>query len=270
MPVALRSHAHIQPFRLHRPTGVAEAAAMQRAMPGAAFMAGGLELIGRMKWGEVVPDVIHLARVAGLADITTTAGGLRIGAGATHAAIAGNAVVAALLPDLAALWPLVANPRVRFSGTIGGNLCSGQSGYDGVPAMLALGASFEMAGGQGLMSTPGSGLLTALHLPAGTMLLTDRSLKPAIIAWLGLDLTQGRVRAARLAFGAAHAAAVMLELPLAGTPIAALADAAPATGAWVATALPEPLGDGLTSAAYRRRMAGVLARRLLIRAGARA
>lgn len=230
---------------------------MKSAMPGAQFMAGGIELIGRMKWGEVVEDVIHLGRVAGLADITATAGALRIGAGATHAAIAQSPVVAAALPDLAALWPEVANPRIRFTGTLGGNLMCRQPGYDGWPAMLALGAVPE-----------GDTLLTAVTIPAGTMLLADRSLKPALIVWLGVSVSGGLVTAARLGVGGAHKAAVLLELPVVGTPLAALAAAEAAD--WATRHLPEPVTDSLASAAYRRRMAGVLARRLLLRAGARA
>jgi CO/xanthine dehydrogenase FAD-binding subunit len=238
-------------------------------------MAGGIELIGRLKWGELVPDVVHLGRVAGLAGIAAEHGVLRIGAGATHAAIAGSPAVAAMLPDLAALWPLVANPRIRFAGTLGGNLMAGQAGYDGMPALLALGASLELATAAGARRIaagdplPAGALLTAALLPAGTLLFADRSLKPAIIAWLGLSVAEGRVTAARLGIGAAHDAAVGLTLPVAGTPLGVLGGAAEALGAWVAAALPEPVSDSLASAAYRRRMAGVLARRLLIRAGAR-
>ncbi len=273
--VGLRSHAQIAPFRLHQPTTVAEALALQAAHPGAAFMAGGIDLIGRMKWGEVIPDVVHLGSVAGLADIAQDGASLRIGAGATHASIVESRTVAALLPDLAALWPLVANPRIRFAGTLGGNLMAGQAGYDGMPALLALGATLEgatVAGplriAAGTLLPPGA-LLTAALIPAGTWLLADRSLKPAIIAWLGLALAGDRVAAARLGLGAAHATAVGLDLPLAGTPVSALGAAAAEIGAWVAGAVPEPLGDSIASAPYRRRMAGVLARRLLIRAGAR-
>lgn len=273
--IGLRSHAQIAPFRLHQPGSVAEALALQAAHPGAAFMAGGLELIGRMKWGEVVPDVVHLGGVAGLAEITQDGASLRISAGATHAAIIDSPAVAALLPDLAALWPLVANPRIRFAGTLGGNLMAGQAGYDGMPALLALGATLEFATPSGAHRiaagdpVPPGALLTAALVPAGTRLLTDRSLKPAIIAWLGLSVAEDRVTAARLGLGAAHTTAVGLDLPLAGTALSALGAAAAETGAWVAAAVPEPLGDSIASASYRRRMAGVLARRLLIRAGAR-
>lgn len=273
--VGLRSHAQIAPFRLHQPGSVAVALALHAAHPGAGFMAGGLDLIGRMKWGEAVPDVVHLGGIAGLAEIAWDGTALRIGAGATHAAIIDSPAIAALLPDLAALWPLVANPRIRFAGTLGGNLMAGQAGYDGMPALLALGATLECATPAGTLHVaagqplPAGALLTAALLPAGTRLLADRSLKPAILAWLGLSVAEGRVTAARLGLGAAHASAVGLDLPLVGTTLSALGGVAAEIGTWVATAVPEPVGDSIASASYRRRMAGVLARRLLIRAGAR-
>lgn len=275
MLIALRGHGHIAPFRLHRPDAVAEAVALRAAHPGAAYMAGGLELIGRMKWGEEIPDIVHLGRVGGLAAIAAEDGVLRIGAGATHAAIAADPAVAALVPDLAALWPLVANPRIRFTGTLGGNLMSGQPGHDGLPALLALGARLDVALPDGHAAQvpagtalPEGALVTAALVPAGTTLLAERSLKPAIIAWLGIATRgDGRVAAARLGLGGAHDAAVALDLPLAGTAVAALGQAAGEAGAWVEASVPEPRGDGVASAAYRRRMAGVLARRLLIRAG---
>ncbi len=165
--------------------------------------------------------------------------------------------MARLVPDLAALWPQIANQGIRFTGTLGGSIAAGQSGYDGKPALLALGADMEQAG---------QGLITAARIPANTWLFADRSLKPAIIAWLGVAVANGRIVRARMSFGGAHASAVALELPLAGTrPGEASAEAA----AFVLANLPEPRSDTLAFAAYRRRMAGVLTRRLLIRAGAR-
>jgi len=273
----LRSRSHIAPFRLHRPASTAAAVALREDLPGAEFMAGGLDLIGRMKWGEAIPDVLHLGGIPGLAAIARQGGGLRIGALATHAAIAAAPDVAAMLPDLAALWPLVANPRIRFTATLGGNIMAGHPGYDGLPALLALGARLEVATVAGTeeiaaadLGAAGSPLVTAALLPAGNWLLAERSLKPILIAWLGLAVTEGRVTAACLGLGGAHPAAMGLELPIAGTAVAALGGIAADTGDWVAAALPAPRSDGLGSAAYRRRMAGVLARRLLIRAGARA
>src|ERR1700733_7392732 len=61
-PLAVhRSRKLIPPFRLHRPTNIAEAVAVKAAAgPGAVFMAGGIDVVSRMKFGAPVTDLIHL------------------------------------------------------------------------------------------------------------------------------------------------------------------------------------------------------------------
>jgi carbon-monoxide dehydrogenase medium subunit len=113
-----------------------------------------------------------------------------------------------------------------------------------------------------------SGLVTGFLIPdpATCRLYTDRSLRPALTVWLGLTVTDSRVSALRLAVGIAHPQPVCVTVPL-DLPVAALgAEAARIAGAAL-DRLPEPVSDGHASAAYRRRMVGVLARRILVRAG---
>lgn len=59
----------------------------------------------------------------------------------------------------------------------------------------------------------------------------------------------------------------MIGLPVAGAPVASLGSDAGDLARLVASALPEPINDGLASGSYRRRMIEVLARRLLIKLG---
>jgi len=246
MLVALRSRRQIAPFVMHRPASVTEAEAL-RAAPGVnVFMAGGIELIDWLKYGHEVDRVIRLDGIPGLSDIEMTADGLRIGAMATHADIVASPVVRAVLPDLAALWPQVANPRVRFTGTIGGNVMCGNADYDGLPALMALGA---LAPGQAL-----DGLVTGFVIPepARLRLFADRSLRPAVSVWLGLQIAGGIVHAVRVAVGT-----VCVSLPLEGVPVRDLGRVADQ----VTARLPESVTG------YRRRMVGVLTRRILVRAG---
>ena len=49
------------------------------------------------------------------------------------------------IPDLATLWREIANPRVRHTGTVGGNIMSRQPHYDAMPALMALGATATIA-----------------------------------------------------------------------------------------------------------------------------
>ena len=268
MLTALRSRRHIAPFIAHRPTTITEALAL-RAAPGAsAYLAGGIDLIDWMKQGHALDRVIRLDGIAGLADISAAPDGLRIGATATHAAIASCSAVREAVPDLAALWPGIANPRVRFVGTIGGNIMAGNADYDGHPALLALGARAEIATPSGAAMVPlhaVGGLVTAFLVPP-CRLYADRSLRPALTLWLGVAAKGGRISALRLAVGMAHPAAVCVSMAL-DLPVAALGAKAASIAAEFVVRLPEPLTDGRASAAYRRRMAGVLARRLLVRAG---
>jgi carbon-monoxide dehydrogenase medium subunit len=59
----------------------------------------------------------------------------------------------------------------------------------------------------------------------------------------------------------------MIELQVAGTPVATLGSDAGDLARAVAGSLPEPIGDGLASGTYRCRMIEVLARRLFIKLG---
>jgi carbon-monoxide dehydrogenase medium subunit len=131
-PLAVhRSRKLIPEFRLHRPLSAAEAVAMKAAAgPGAVYMAGGIDVVNRMKSGLPVTDVIHLGRVAGLDAIQETEDGLRLGALVTHDRPATSPLVRARLPALAQTWPDVANIRIRCKGTIGGNIMAGEPAYE--------------------------------------------------------------------------------------------------------------------------------------------
>jgi len=139
-----RSRKLIPEFDLHRPTTVAKAVAIKAARgPGAVFMAGGIDVVNRMKFGVPVTDVIYLAGIAGLDEITETPDGLRLGALVTHDRLATSPLVARHLPALTQTWDDVANIRVRCKGTLGGNLMAGDPAYDFALAAMAANARLE-------------------------------------------------------------------------------------------------------------------------------
>lgn len=279
--VGLRSRKHIVPFDLMRPTTVEEACAAMREGPRAAFMAGGIDLIDRMKSGEAFDRVVFLDRLAALHGIRRANGKIVIGALTTHADIAHSEVLADAVPDLPALWCGIANPRVRHAGTIGGNLMSGLPHYDAAPALLALAAEATLSGGAG---GPRAVAIDALPDHRGALLesiafdeapalhlIADRSLHPTLSIYLGArSSAQGEVHAARIAVGCAYARPVAVDLPVAGKPLQTCATDAADLARAVAGELPAPIEDGLASQQYRRRMIEVLVRRLLVRLGARA
>jgi carbon-monoxide dehydrogenase medium subunit len=108
-----RSRKLIPEFRLHRPRSAMEAVALKAAAgAGAVFMAGGIDVVNRMKFGASVTEVIHLGRIAGLDRIDDRQGELHLGALVTHDRLATAPQVAARLPSLAATSWLVTRPTI--------------------------------------------------------------------------------------------------------------------------------------------------------------
>jgi len=270
-----RSRKLIPEFRLHRPRSAAEAAAIKAETgPGAVFMAGGIDIVNRMKFGAAIADLVHLGAVAGLDRIEATADGLRLGSMVTHDRLATSPAVRSLLPDLAQAWPDVANIRVRCKGTVGGNIMAGDAAYDFALAALAANARLEFIGLDGhtrsvtagtLGAASEEGLLTAITLPsdASCRLVFDRSLRPIVSLVLGFDLDGDRIAGGRAAIGCAYAAPLVAALPFDAMRPRQLAAMAESLAQATLAQLPEPLGDRHASAAYRRRMIAVLLRRNL-------
>jgi aerobic carbon-monoxide dehydrogenase medium subunit len=270
-----RSRKLIADFRLHRPRSAAEAAAVKaEAGPGAVFMAGGIDIVNRMKFGAAIADLIHLGGVAGLDTIEETAGGLRLGSLVTHDRLATSPVVRSLLPDLAQTWHDVANIRIRCKGTVGGNIMAGDPAYDFALAALAANARLEFLGLDGrtrsviagtLGAASDEGLLTTITLPSGAScrLVFDRSLRPIVTLALGFDLDGDRIAGGRVAIGCAYAAPLVTALPLGPLMPHQLAAIAQRVAQATLSQLPEPVGDRHATAAYRRRMIAVLLRRNL-------
>lgn len=272
MFIGQRSRRHIAPFELHRPRAVQDVLSIMAAHPNAVLMAGGLDVIDRLKFGEAVPHIIELRAIPGLSDVICTRSTIRIGAMATHAAIASAPQLHAALPDLPRIWRSIANPRIRYTGTIGGNIMAAQPHYDALPALLALGASAVLAGQprpiqlRDLPDHP-SPFLLCLRIPRhpALRLVAERSLHPAISLYAAALVADGHVARLRLALSGAHDTP-RLYIPR-GIPLSqpTLARDADDIATEFATRHPATKQDGLGSLAWRTRMIEVLTRRLLLR-----
>jgi xanthine dehydrogenase YagS FAD-binding subunit len=108
----------VRPFGYLTPPDPAAAIAAVTGRPGAAFLAGGTNLVDLMKLGVAAPDL--LVDVTGLLPDRiepTAAGGLRIGAGVRNSDLAADPRVRAGFPVLAG-----ASGQLRNMATVGGNL----------------------------------------------------------------------------------------------------------------------------------------------------
>jgi 4-hydroxybenzoyl-CoA reductase subunit beta len=116
-------NAPLPDFQMARPRDVAAAIAACRAHAGSRFLAGGTDLVVNMRRGlGATALLIDLSGIEELSGVSTSAAGVRIGAGVTLAALAQE-------PSLKRYRALVEAARAvgapghRVMGTLGGNLC---------------------------------------------------------------------------------------------------------------------------------------------------
>jgi carbon-monoxide dehydrogenase medium subunit len=126
----------------HRPSTVAEAAALFAGGSESKYLAGGHTLIPVMKQRLASPsDVIDLGRIKDLIGIEVSADTLTIKAATTHYDVAESGPAKKAIPALAHLVSLIGDPAVRYRGTIGGSIANNDPAADYPAAVLALGAT---------------------------------------------------------------------------------------------------------------------------------
>jgi carbon-monoxide dehydrogenase medium subunit len=280
-------------FAFLEPRTVADASSMLADHGETArVMAGGTALILLMRQRLATPShVVWLGGVPALDEIRVDgAGGLRLGALATHHAIATHPGIRAQRPMVAAMAAIVANPQIRHMATLGGNLCHGDPASDPPACFLALGAQVRVVKGREERVipldeffvdyyenalTPGEIVTDVIvpPLPKNAVAVYDRfTTSPAesrpMVA-VGVMLTRrdpDTCEDARLALGAVAPVprrAAAAEEFLRGKRLTAdvLAEAAS-----LAVADLEPLDDFRATAEYRRDVTRVVVRRALERA----
>lgn len=116
----------------------------------ARVMAGGHSLIPMMKLRMAdVPHLIDLQDVAGLGGITVGTDTITIGAMVTQAEIIDHTDLASAAPILREAALQIADPQVRYMGTVGGNVANGDPGNDMPGLMQCLDAQFTLVGADG-------------------------------------------------------------------------------------------------------------------------
>lgn len=140
-------------FDLVRPHSVTEA--IGAIADGGVPYAGGTELLLAMRAGLLRPEtLVDLKALPELAFVENDDGRVSIGGSATHTAVASSPLVREHAPVLAQVLREVGNPRVRASGTLGGNLCFGEPKSDVAPILIALEASVTLRGKNGSRELP--------------------------------------------------------------------------------------------------------------------
>ena len=219
-------------------------------------------------------------------------GRVLIGALTRHATLVESPEIQRECPVLAEAAALIGNVRVRSLGTIGGSLAHADPTAELPMAMVALDASVRLQGSVGMRTVSARDFFTgylATTLAPNELLtgsdvpvphghghaVEELSRRPgdfaivAVAALVGVD-RRGRVDDARLAFGGVAPSPVRAreaEDSLRG--VEPTWDNVARAAAMARDAL-APASDAFVSAGYRKLLAGVLARRALTRAVARA
>ncbi len=200
------SFASLAPLdALHaRSVGDAVAALADTEQP--CVLAGGTDLPAKFNEGYAPKTLIDISRLAALREITEATGELRIGALVTHFEGAAHPLIRKHLPGFAAAWAKIANVRVRFSATIGGNLMARRTRYEGSILLSALGARARLESKAGTQDVPvealwtggttPAALLTSILIPLrrGQRFDYERSLRPIMTQAIAYDDSgEGRV-----------------------------------------------------------------------------
>lgn len=113
----------------------------------AKVLAGGTDVLVDIRYGKLKPAVlIDLKKVDDLKQISfTQKDGLSIGSAVTCADLMQNPIITGKYPLIADAASRIGSPQLRNRATIAGNLCTASPCADLGCAMLALGASLEIA-----------------------------------------------------------------------------------------------------------------------------
>ena len=143
-------------MRYIRPLSIEDAVGLLAGSAGtAAILAGGSDLLVRMKGGFVEPDlIVDIKAIDGLSEIRETADGFSIGAAVPCAVLGENAALKKAWPGVVEAAKLIGSKQVQGRCTIAGNLCNASPAADSVPALVAAGARASVVGPGGRRTIP--------------------------------------------------------------------------------------------------------------------
>jgi carbon-monoxide dehydrogenase medium subunit len=151
----------MQTFTYERPATLAEAVALLEAHgPEARALAGGTDLIIRLRDGSLAPAVVvDLKRIAELRPgIREVDSRVVIGATTVMTDIAADPRIRRHFEALAEAAAVVGSVQIRNRATLGGNICNASPAADTAPALLVHGAIVVVAGPGGARRIPIDGL----------------------------------------------------------------------------------------------------------------
>jgi carbon-monoxide dehydrogenase medium subunit len=236
----------------------------------------------------------HLVDLQGIKDlkgIRADGNDIVIGATVTQQEIIASELLASKVPILRETSVQIADPQVRYVGTLGGNVANGDPGNDMPAVMLALNATYQLTGKGGNRSVPARSFYQSAYV---TALQPGEILTAVRIPGLGKHGYAYEKLKRKIGDYATAAAAVILTMEggkvkscaigltnVGDTPLFAADAAGILTGSTLdaatvkravaaAEAITSPASDRRGTPKYRTKMAGVMLSRAVARAKSRA
>ncbi len=264
-----------------------EATALLAKEKGAAYvLAGGTDLLVRLRTGFIEPDlVVDIKKIGATRAITSVGGGFKIGAAVSGAEMGEHAKLKKAWPGVVEAANLIGSKQVQGRCTVVGNLCNASPAADSVPALVAAGAKANIVGPKGKRTIPVEQVPVSpgrTSLKKGEIIesivppkrppksgdaylrFIPRTEMDIAVVGVGISLTldaKGVVKDARVSLGAV--APTVLLVPAAAKAIIGtkLDKAALDNLAAACSAACKPIDDKRGTREYRIKVAGVLARR---------
>ncbi|MDH5797333.1 MAG: xanthine dehydrogenase family protein subunit M [Paracoccaceae bacterium] len=271
-------------FEYHRPADIASALSILKEHGDEArVLAGGHSLIPMMKLRMAEPaHLVDLQSIGELKHIEVGGDSVTIGAMVTQNELIIHEGLKAALPIIREASLQIADPQVRYVGTVGGNVANGDPGNDMPGLMQCLGAIYELEGPSGNRAVDARDFYEAAYFTAREdeeILTRIRIPLPSAGTGYAYEKQKRKIgdyatAAAAVLVGGGRASVAMTNL--ADTPIwseeAGTALAAGDTDGCIAAMLEaiDPVADNRGPVDFKKHVAGVVLRRAIDRAIERA
>ena len=271
------------------PSSVEEATSLLSSSPSAQVFAGATDVVPQIRAGRPAPEVlVDLKKIEELVSVANDADKWTVGAATPTAHLTDAPAFSEEFPGLTEAAGLIGSDQIQNRSSLGGNLCNGSPAADSVPAMVVNGARAVVAGPNGtrvldvaeVVTGPGQTSLAADEfivefeidrIPARTgdayLRMIPRTEMDIAVVGAGARITlaeDGSIEHAALALAAVAPTVVRVpdaEAALVGNTaddetLSAVADAA--------SEACDPIDDKRGTVAYRKQVAGVLAKRAVL------
>ncbi|NNN19987.1 MAG: xanthine dehydrogenase family protein subunit M [Acidimicrobiaceae bacterium] len=260
-----------------RPESIAEACDLLNQDGDALVYGGGTALQILHKQGFLsASSFVDISGIPGLADISIIADGLRIGPMVSIRHMERDAMVKQSIPLASAAYSKVANPRIRNTATVGGNIAHGDYRLDPPVALLVLGATIELSSIGGIRRVSiedffvgfqvteikQGELITAVEIPVSNKITASNYVKlsslsandwPSASAAVAIIGNQGNPQTLRFALGALAPTPVLSTIEISGLQEDEIIEAALEQ----AMQMMDPLPDIRGGAEYKRKLGRV-------------